>query len=100
MHFAKYTAKTSSNKVTVCLILVIFKYTYKFQFVDHSALQMLGSNKQRKRLGVPTNTKAFLAEGVGFEPTCLTANGFQDFVAIWNLMELNDRKAPDFGKQI
>ena len=26
--------------------------------------------------------------------------GFQDFVAIWNLMELNDRKAPDFGKQI
>ena len=41
-----------------------------------------------------------VAQGVGFEPTCLTANGFQDFVAIWNLMELNDRKTPDFGKQI
>ena len=25
---------------------------------------------------------------------------FQDFVGIWNLMELNARKVPDFGKQI
>ena len=33
-------------------------------------------------------------------PRAFWANGFQDFVAIWNLMELNDRKAPDFGKQI
>jgi len=38
MHFAKYTAKTSSNKVTVCLILVIFKYTYKFQFVEQNII--------------------------------------------------------------
>lgn len=25
--------------------------------------------------------------------------GFQDLVSIWNLMELNLRKATDFGKQ-
>ena len=27
------------------------------------------------------------------------ANGFQDLVSIWNLMELNLRKATDFGNQ-
>ena len=33
-------------------------------------------------------------------PRAQRANGFQDFVGVWNLMELKDRKVPDFGKQI
>ena len=41
MHFAKYTAKTSFNMVTVFLILVIFKYTYKFQFIELKQVQTL-----------------------------------------------------------
>ena len=44
MHFAKYTAKTSFNMVTVFLILVIFKYTYKFQFIELKQVQTLIEN--------------------------------------------------------
>ena len=34
---------------------------------------------KEKSLEIRQNFKAKMAEGVGFEPTCLSANGFQDF---------------------